>query len=63
MMLLGSNGSQTLTSDAQGQAAFSSSPESFRLYITSVPQGYQVDMLQGYELTQDCSSLEITLTK
>lgn len=63
MMLLGSNGSQTLTSDAQGQAAFSSRPESFRLYITSVPQGYQVDMLQGYELTQDCSSLEITLTK
>lgn len=63
MMLVGSSGSQSLTSDAQGQASFSSKPETYRLYVTSIPQGYQVDMLQGYELPQDGSPLEITLTK
>ena len=63
MMLLGGSGSQTLTSDDQGQASFSSKPEAYRLYITSVPQGYQVDMLQGYELPQDGTPLEITLTR
>ena len=63
LMLMSSTGTQTLTSDSAGQVVFSGKPDSYRVFVTGVPAGYQTDMLQGYALPEDGSPLQIALTR
>lgn len=63
IILLSAAGTQSLTSDANGQIIFSGAPDTYRFFFNKLPDGYQADLLQGFELPQEGGALQVTLTR
>lgn len=63
IMLMSAAGTQSMTSDVNGQITFSGSPDTYRFFVTELPDGYQADLLQGYELPQEGGALQVALTR